>query len=134
MSKFSMIVFSGTEDKMIPVGVLSQAAAAMGYEVRVFVTGWALLRFLRNPPPPTWSKEFEQYVPRLAKGMEAAKAPTWADMLRQARSMGAKVYACSMMSQAMGLGKDDYDASLIDDVVGAAAFLQESEGGQVIFI
>ncbi len=134
MSKLSIIVFSGTEDRLIPLGVIAQGAAAMGFDVRVFVTGWALLRFLRRPAQPTWPKEFEHMVPALAKGLESVNAPSWVEMLRQARSMGAKVYACSMMAQVMGIKKEDFDPSLVDDVVGVATFLQEAEGGQVLFI
>jgi peroxiredoxin family protein len=48
--------------------------------------------------------------------------------------MGAKIYVCSMMSQAAGLRKEDFDSSLVDDVVGVAAFLEMVEGGQVLFI
>ena len=40
--KVSIVMFSGTADKFIPLGVLAQAGAAMGMEVRVFVTGFAL--------------------------------------------------------------------------------------------
>ena len=134
MSKLSIIVFSGTEDRLLPVGVISQGAAAMGFEVRIFVTGWALLRFLKRPAQPTWPKEFESMVPALAKGLESVKAPSWMDMIRQAKAMGAKVYACSLMAQVMGLKKEDFDPTLVDDVVGVATFLQEAEGGQVLFI
>ncbi len=66
--------------------------------------------------------------------MKRIKAPSWVDMLRQAKEMGAKVYVCSMMSQAAGLRKEDFDSSLVDDVVGVAAFLEMAEGGQVLFI
>ena len=134
MSKLSIIVFSGTEDKLLPVGVISQGAAAMGFEVRIFVTGWALLRFLKKPAQPTWPKEFEGMVPALARGLESVKAPSWMDMIRQAKSMGARVYACSLMAQVMGLKKEDFDPSLVDDVVGVATFLQDAEGGQILFV
>ena len=134
MAKISMIVFSGTEDKMIPVGVIAQAAAALGYDVRIFVTGWAMLRFLKNSRPPTWPKEFEQMVPALAQGMQSAKVPSWVDMLKEAKSMGAKIYVCSMMASVMGLRKEDFDPALVDDIVGVTTFLQEAEGGQVLFI
>lgn len=132
--KIGMIVFSGTEDKMIPVGVISQGAAAMGYDVLIFFTGWAMFRLLKKPMEPTWPKEFEQMVPSLMEGMKRIKAPSWLDMLKQAKEMGAKIYVCSMMSQAAGLRKEDFDSSLVDDVVGVAAFLEMVEGGQVLFI
>jgi peroxiredoxin family protein len=38
-----------------------------------------------------------------------------------------------MMSSVMGLEKDDFN-DLVDDVVGAASFLQTSEGAQTLFI
>ncbi len=134
VARLSIIVFSGTEDKLIPLGVISQAAAALGYEVKIFATGWALLRLLKRPAEPTWPKEFESMVPALAKGMQAANVPSWVEMLKQAKSMGAKVYACSMMAQVMGLKKEDFDPALVDDVVGVTTFLTEAEGGQVLFI
>ncbi|BDR93443.1 DsrE/DsrF/DrsH-like family protein [Vulcanisaeta souniana] len=132
--KVSMIVFSGTEDKLIPVGVISQAAAALGYEVNIFFTGWAMFKLLKNPTPPIWPKEFEQFAPRLQEGMARIKAPTWLDMLREAKGMGAKVYVCSMMSAAAGLKREDFDPELVDDVVGVTTFLEMAKGGQVLFI
>lgn len=132
--KISMIVFSGTEDKLIPVGVISQAAAALGYEVHIFFTGWAMFRLLKNPPPPTWPKEFEQMVPKLQEGLARVKAPTWVDMVKEAKKMGAKVYVCSLMAQAAGLKKEDFDPSLVDDIVGVTTFLEMAKGGQVLFI
>ncbi len=132
--KISMIVFSGTDDKLIPVGVISQAAAALGYEVQVFFTGWAMFKLLKEPMPEVWPKEFEQMVPKLKEGMAKIKAPTWKDMLKQAKQMGAKVYVCSMMAEAAGLKKEHFDPSLVDDVVGVTTFLENAKGGQVLFI
>ncbi|MGC8566674.1 MAG: DsrE/DsrF/DrsH-like family protein [Caldisphaera sp.] len=133
MSKFSIILFSGTDDKLIPVGVLAQGAAALGMDVQVFVTGWALMKFTKKGSNVVFPKEFEQMAPVLMEGMKKANAPTWVDMLKEAKSMGAKVYACSLMASVMGLKKEDFN-DLVDDVVGVATFLQNAEGGQTIFI
>jgi len=132
--KISMIVFSGTEDKLIPVGVIAQAAAALGYEVNIFFTGWAMFKLLKKLAPSVWPKEFEQMVPKLQEGLARIKAPMWIEMLKQAKSMGAKVYVCSMMAEAAGLKKDDFDPSLVDDIVGVTTFLEMAKGGQVLFI
>ncbi|CCC81299.1 DsrE/DsrF/DrsH-like family protein [Thermoproteus tenax] len=132
--KISMIVFTGTDDKMIPVGVISQAAAALGYEVYIFFTGWAMFKLLKQPMGEVWPKEFEGMVPKLKEGMARLKAPSWKDMLKQAKSMGAKVYVCSMMAEAAGLKKEDFDPTLVDDVVGVTTFLEQAKGGQVLFI
>ncbi|MEM3205250.1 MAG: DsrE/DsrF/DrsH-like family protein [Candidatus Micrarchaeaceae archaeon] len=132
-NKFSIIAFSGTADKLIPLGVLAQAAAAMGNEVNIFVTGWALLYFTKKPVQAPFPTEFKDFAPKLMEGMKKTKTPSWVDMIKEAKSMGAKVYVCSLMAGIMGLDKSMMN-DLVDDVVGAAAFLQKAEGGQTIFI
>lgn len=133
-NKLSIVMFSGTADKFIPLGVLSQAAAAMGMEVNIFVTGFALLGFTKEHHDLPFPAEFAGMAPALHQGLEAGHVASWDTMLRQAKEMGgAKVYACSMMSGVMGLGRGDF-SDLVDDVVGAATFLQDASGGQTFFI
>jgi peroxiredoxin family protein len=131
--KLSIIMFSGTADKFIPLGVLSQAAAAMGVEVNIFVTGFALRGFTKKSEELPFPAEFTAMAPALAKGLEQSHVASWDAMLRQAKDLGAKIYTCSMMSSVMGLKKDDFN-DLVDDVVGAATFLQKAERGQTLFI
>lgn len=131
--RLSIIMFSGTADKFIPLGVLSQAAAAMGTEVEIFVTGFALLGFTKQHHDLPFPAEFTSLAPALEKGMTTNRVASWDTMLRQAKELGAKVYACSMMSGVMGLQKADFN-DLVDDVVGAATFLKEAETGQSLFI
>ena len=131
--KISIIMFSGTADKFIPLGVLAQAAAAMEMQVNIFVTGFALLGFTKKPHDLPFPAEFASMAPALAQGMKAARVGPWDAMLRQAKELGAKIYACSMMADVMGLKKADFN-DLIDDVVGAATFLEGLEHGQTLFI
>lgn len=132
-NKLSMIVFSGTTDKLISAGVLSQAAAAMGTEVKIFVTFWALLSFTKGPKNMILPKEFEQMGPAMMEGMKRENVKSWYDMIKEAKEFGAKIYACSMACGVMNIKKEDLDP-LVDDMVGAATFLQEAEGGQTLFI
>ena len=134
MGKFSIIMFGGTADKFIPLGVLADAAAAMGYDVNIFVTGFALLGFTKEKHEMPFPKEFESMAPMLAQGMKATNTKSWHEMLTEAKEAGnVKVYACSLMASMFNLKKDGLDP-IVDDIVGAASFLQMSEGGQVIFI
>ncbi|MGC8652177.1 MAG: DsrE/DsrF/DrsH-like family protein [Candidatus Micrarchaeia archaeon] len=134
MGKFSMIMFSGTADKFIPLGVLADAAAAMGYDVNIFVTGFALMGFTKEKRDVPFPKEFESMAPMVAQGMKATNTKSWYEMLSEAKGAGnVKVYACSLMASMFNLKKEDLDP-IVDDIVGAASFLQMSEGGQVIFI
>ena len=131
--KVSILMFSGTADKFIPLGVLAQAGAAMGMEVHVFITGFALQGFTKEPHELPFPSEFAGMAPALAQGMAAANVPSWDTMLRQAKELGATVHACSTMCAAMGLGEGDFN-DLVDGIVGAATFLQSAEGGETFFI
>jgi len=133
-SKFSIVMFSGTADKFIPLGVMSQAAAAMGMEVNIFITGFALPAFTKNPPAELpFPAEFAAMAPMLMQGMMAHNVAPWDVMLRQAKELGAHIYACSMMSEVMGLKREDFN-DLVDDIVGAATFVQMAEHGETFFI
>lgn len=131
--KLSIVMFSGTADKFIPLGVMTQAAAAMEMQVFVFVTGFALRAFTKEPHELPFPTEFAGMGPALAQGMQAGNVASWDTMLRQAKELGAKVYACSMMSEVMGLEPTDFN-DLIDGVVGAATFLHLAEQGETLFI
>ncbi|PLJ78643.1 peroxiredoxin [Infirmifilum sp. SLHALR2] len=130
----AIIMFSGTADKFIPLGVLTQTAANLGVPVRIFVTGFATPYFTKNKPQPRFPKEFEDMVPGLLKGLEKMKAPSWYDMLKEAKEIGdVKVYVCSLIAEALGLKKEHLDP-IVDDIVGATFFMKETAEYEVIFI
>jgi peroxiredoxin family protein len=132
----SLISCSGTAEKLLPVGILSSTAAAMGVPVKIFVTGFALTSFTKGgiKDKSRFAKEFEDMVPKLVAGMQRLKSPSWFDLLKKAKQTGdVKVYACSTTADLMALKKGDFDP-IIDDIVGAATFMQESAGTQTLFI
>jgi len=132
-NKLSIVMFSGTADKFIPLGVLAQAGAAMEMDVEIFVTGFALTAFTKEPKQAPFPVEFEAMAPALMQGMQQNNVASWDAMLRQAKELGAKVHVCSMMSGVMGLKLEDY-GDLVDDIVGAATFLETARGGETFFI
>ena len=129
-----IVMFSGTADKFIPLGVLTQTAANLGIPVKIFVTGFALLNFTKKKPEPRFPKEFEEFVPKIHEGFKRINAPSWYDMLKDAKDIGdVKVYVCSLMAEVVGVKKEDLDP-IVDDVVGATYFMQETEDYEIIFI
>ena len=46
--RMSLIVFSGTVDKLMAASILATGAAAMGLEVEVFLTTWGLEAFRKD--------------------------------------------------------------------------------------
>ncbi len=135
MSKgLAIIMFSGEAEKFIPLAVLTQTAANLGVPVKIFVSGYATLYFAKNKPEPKFTKEFEEFAPKLLEGMQKLNMPSWYEILQEAKKNGdVKIYVCSLMAEVIGLKKEDLDP-IVDDVVGATFFMMETDGYQVIFI
>ncbi|AWR95115.1 DsrE/DsrF/DrsH-like family protein [Acidianus brierleyi] len=134
--KLSIIVFSGTIDKLMPVGILASGAAASGYEVNLFFTFWGLnsitKKSLEQMQPI--DKNYEQFGSVMMQRMQEMKFPSWVQLIQQAKEVGeVKVIACSTTMEFFGIKKEDL-ADFVDDVAGVATFLDRAEGGITLFI
>jgi len=134
--KLSIIVFSGTVDKLMPVGILASGAAASGYEVNLFFTFWGLNAISKGgmSSQPQIDKNYEQMGPMMMKRMQEMKFPMWHQLVKEAKDVGeVKVFACSTTMEFFGMKKEDL-ADFVDEVVGVATFLDRAEGGITLFI
>ncbi len=95
-------MFSETADKFIPLGIITQASAAMGMRIQVFVTEFALLGFAKERHELPFPAEFAAMAPALSRSMESSHLPAWDVMIRQAKQMGARVYVCLAMCEVIG--------------------------------
>jgi len=134
--ELSIIVFSGTIDKLMPVGILASGAAASGYEVNLFFTFWGLnsitKKSLEQMQPI--DKNYEQFGSVMMQRMQEMKFPSWVQLIQQAKEVGeVKVIACSTTMEFFGIKKEDL-ADFVDDVAGVATFLDRAEGGITLFI
>src|SRR5579864_4756559 len=77
--RMSLIVFSGTVDKLMAASILATGAAAMGLEVEVFLTTWGLEAFRKDNYKTNTkvSKDFEEYAPVMMEQMMAKRVPSW---------------------------------------------------------
>lgn len=135
--KVSIIVFSGTIDRLMPVGIIASGAAAAGYEVNLFFTFWGLMNITKQgiqSQPSSIDKNYERFGPAIMQRMQEMKYPLWYQLIQQAKELGdVKVYACSTTMELLGIKREDL-ADFVDDVVGVATFLEKAEGGLVLFI
>ena len=130
----AIIMFSGTADRFIPLAALTQIAANFGIPVKIFVTGFAIPYFTKQKPEPRIPKDFEDLAMKMMENMQKMNMPSWYDMIKEAKETGdVKVYVCAMTAQLLGIKKEDLDP-IVDDLVGAAFFLQETTDFEVIFI
>lgn len=131
----SLVLFSGTDDKLSAAAVLAVGAAAMGRKVNVFLQYWALEAFRSD-------RVREDHGVSAEVGPEGAEAMRrmaerggqhWTDLLAQAKEIGdVGIHACSLSMDMLGLTKEDLDP-IVDDVEGVAAFMAEATG-PVVFI
>lgn len=134
--KLSIVLFSGTVDKLMAASIISAGAAAMGREVTIFLTFWGLMAFKKD----AWktntrlSKDFEDYGPAAMQAMQEKKVPSFMQTLQDAMDVGTvKVKACGMTMDLFGLTLRDLEP-VVTEVTGVGTFVEESGGGQTLFI
>lgn len=134
--RLSMIVCSGTEEKLLAASVIAGGVAALGSEVAVLLQFSALDAFRASRPDagrqsPADTLEADEPV---ASESGALSVPAWAETLRQSKAMGTlTIHACSASMDELGLDPSDLDP-VVDGVSGIASFLIQADGGELIFI
>jgi len=123
--KMAIIVHSSTLDKLYPVFMLASAGGAMDVDAHLFFTFWGLDALkkggLDNAKLPG--------VMRIGTGMmkgriKDANVPTLPALLDLCKEMGTiKIYACSTTMELMKVKEEELIPE-VDDIVGAAAFLE----------
>ncbi len=131
--RMSIIIFSGTVDKLMAASILTTGGAAMGMEVEVFLTTWGLEAFRKDSYKTNMrvSKDFEEYGPVMMEQMKAKKAPSWMENFQNAKEIGdVRVYACSMTMELFGIKLADLEP-IVEDVTGVATFVERAKDGKV---
>ncbi len=134
--KLSMVVFSGTVDKLYPVAIMASGAVALGQRVDIFLTFWGLMSLRKGAPQQNQqvSKDFEAMGPEMMRIMKEKNVPSWLDTLRTAKEIGdVRVHACAMTMDLFDLKQEDLE-DVVDDITGVAQFLTEAQGGTTLFI
>ncbi len=132
-NKLSLVVYSGTVDKLYPVAIMTSGAVAMDMEVELFLTFYGLNSFRLGEPQKNQKMDvnYSDIAPMLAKMMKEKNVPSWYDMLKKAKEMGkVKVHACAMTLDLMGMKKEHLDP-IVDDVVGVGEFVSNAKEGEI---
>ena len=132
----SLVLFSGTDDKLQAAAVLAAGAAALVRPVRIFLQYWALDAFRSDRIMADHGLAPEAGVAGKAAVDAAAKAGQahWAETLRMAKEIGeVDIQACSLSMDILRLEQSDLDP-IVDGVQGVAAFYINAGEGQIVFI
>jgi peroxiredoxin family protein len=132
----SIVLFSGTDDKLQAAAVLAAGAAALGRPVKIFLQYWALDAFRADRIMTDHGLVPEAGAAGKAAVDAAAKAGQahWTETLRMAKELGeVDIQACSASMDILKLQQSDLDP-LVDGVEGVAAFYINAGEGQIVFI
>ena len=125
----SLVLFSGTDDKLSSAAILTAGAAAMGRPVNILLQYWALGAFRsdRIRSPHGVSPEAGPESHALVR-MAMEKGDHWSDVLRQCKEIGeVRIHACAKSMEMFAVTKDQLDP-LVDDVEGIAAVIGDADG------
>ena len=129
----SMVLFSGTDDKLTAASVLAVGAAVMGRPVNIFLQYYALDAF-RAGRVNDDHRLSPEATDTQAPVVRAHPGQHWSELLRQAKDVGeVDIQACALSMDMFHLRKEDLDP-LVDGVEGVAAFMASASDGQVLFI
>lgn len=161
--KIAFICSKGTLDMAYPALVMGWAALGNGIDVTIFFTFWGLdlinkkrVDHLEIAPVANTSMKMSMmgintgnlgipnilgilpgmtaFATSLMKSkMKKLDVPPVREYLQMLVDAGAKLYACKMTVDMMGLKKEDFIDGVLD-IVTASDFMDMTEGAQIIFI
>lgn len=123
----SLVLFSGTDDKLQAAAVLTVGAAAMGRKVNVFLQYWALDAFRVDRVLKDHGVSPEAGESGL-RAMQSQGKTHWSELFAQAKDLGeVQIQACADSMEMFEITKDDLDP-MVDGIWGVASFFMEAEG------
>jgi len=159
----AFICSKGTLDMAYPALVMGWAALGNGIDVTIFFTFWGLDMINKNrvdhleiaPVANTSMKMSMMGLPTgnlgipnvmgvvpgmtafatrlMRKKIAGVEAPPVREYLQMLVDGGAKLYACKMSVDMMGLKKEDFVDGVLD-IVTASDFMDMTAGAQIVFI
>jgi len=134
--QLSIVLFSGTDDRLQAAAVLTAGAAATGRPVHVFLQYWAVDAFRRDRIDLDHGASPEAGVAGRAAmaALRAAGQSSWKEVFQQAKDIGeVTIQGCSLTMDLFHIEHDDLDP-IVDGIEGVASFMFAAGEGQIVFI
>jgi peroxiredoxin family protein len=124
-NRVSVVVVSGSLERLQMAGMVASVSAVSGSEVHVFLSMNALAPFRKGAASQA-SPEGE-----FGKAMSQKKVPPFKQLFESAVELGdAKIYPCSMAMDILGVSQADLEP-YVSEHMGLTKFLDEAASGQV---
>lgn len=128
------IVFHSSSYDRIYHGLsLAMAGSALGRDVRLFFSYWALEYLKKGKTPFRLDKEAEEHRTLIEKNIKDGHIQKISELIKETKAMGGKFYACTNSMSILNIARNE----LIDEVdksMGITTFLAETKDFQILFI
>lgn len=130
--KHAYVVHSGTLDKLYPVFMLASTGGAMDAEVHLFFTFWGLDAVKKGGLESAKLPGIMSLGTGMMRGkIKKVGIPSLPELMKMCRDTGnVKIYACSTTMAMMDVKKEEL-IDEVDEIVGAATFLDIAMDAQV---
>lgn len=128
-NRLSIVLFSGTIDKLMSASIMATGAAAMGMDVEIFLTNWGALAFRKGDYKTNErvTVDYEDFKSFLLESMATKHVTSWMENLEGAKEIGeVHITACSHTMTLFDLELSDLEP-IVDEVIGVAAFLERAK-------
>jgi peroxiredoxin family protein len=124
-NRISIVVVSGSLERLQMAAMVASVGAVSGDEVTVFLSMNALQHFtLAKGEPPAAEGSFGRLL-------QEKKGPGYRQLFQSAAELGdAKIYPCSMAVDVLGVGAGELEP-WVREPLGLTRFLSDAHGGQV---
>ena len=134
MSKFALLVKSGSFDNMNTAALIASGAVANDHEVLMFFMHdavWSLKKDVYQT-----NRNIHSVYPEVSEKIEQedknGKLQNWFMLLPQLKEIGEiKIVACGLMMDVFGLKKEEL-VDFVDEVAGVAYFTGEAANSDTI--
>ena len=131
---FSLVLFSGTADKLHSAATLVAGAAALGRPVNVLLQYWALDAFRSDRIEADHGLAPEAAAAGASAPVHGSAAIGWLEAFRAAKELGdVTIQACSGSLETLGIDVTSLDP-MVEGAAGVASFLLAADDGQILFI
>ena len=129
-----VIFHSGSYDRLYHGFSLALAASALGREVRLFFSYWAL-EYLKKDGLAGFrlDNEGKKHKEIIEKNIERGHLEKISELIRQSKAMGVKIYACTSSMGLLNIVRHELIPE-VDKSMGLTTFLVETGDFQILFI
>jgi peroxiredoxin family protein len=133
--KLALIVESGTLDKLYCAFILGSTATSMGWEAHLYFTFWGLQAIVKGAMEKAGlPSDYKQMEKLWREKLRQMKYPTPYEMLKRMKSSGLlKIYACTPSMEMFSIKREDLIPE-VDELAGAATFLDVAAGADVTLL